>query len=141
MQPQVMKSGGVLFGGALPEPKHDYWYSHAWGGMFPGDNFINVIKYIADGVSVKELFEKVDEDCAEGYKSLPMNLVLADNAGDIGYMMLASYPNRKDRTPFIGNRVLDGESSKYDWDGLVPASRLPRSLNPEKGYIETANNR
>lgn len=56
-------------------------------------------------------------------------------------MMLASFPNRRDKTPFIGNRVLNGETTAYDWDGLVPASQLPRSINPDKGYIETANNR
>lgn len=59
-----MKSGGVLFGGALPDPKHKFWYSHAWGGMFPGDNFINIVKHIAEGVSVRELFDKVEEECA-----------------------------------------------------------------------------
>lgn len=136
-----MKSGGVLFGGALPDPKIEQWYSHAWGGMFPGDDFINIVKHIANGMGVKELFETVEKECANGYKSLPMNLVVADNQGDIGYWMLASFPNRKDKTPFIGNRVLNGETTAYDWDGLVPAAELPKSLNPDKGYIETANNR
>ena len=70
-----------------------------------------------------------------------MNLVMADNGGDIGYMMLASIPNRKDKTPYIGNRVLDGTTTAYDWDGLVPVRDLPRGLNPKKGYFSTANNR
>lgn len=54
-----------------------------------------------------------------------MNLVAADNSGDIGYMMLVPFPNRKDKTPFIGNRVLDGTKSAYDWDDLVPIKNLP----------------
>ena len=53
-----------------------------------------------------------------------MNLVAADNSGDIGYMMLVPFPNRKDKTPFIGNRVLDGTKSAYDWDGLVPIKNV-----------------
>jgi penicillin amidase len=68
-----------------------------------------------------------------------MNLVLADNEGDIGYMMLVPFPNRKDKTPYIGNRVLNGETTDYDWDGLVSISQLPHTFNPEKGYVQTAN--
>jgi len=66
---------------------------------------------------------------------------MADNNGDIAYMMLASVPNRKDKTPHIGNRILDGTTSRYDWDGLVSVDKLPRGLNPKKGYFSTANNR
>jgi penicillin G amidase len=66
---------------------------------------------------------------------------MADDSGDIGYILLLSFPNRKDKTPFIGNRVLNGETTAYDWDGLVPGRKLPHSLNPEKGFIVTANNR
>jgi len=106
-----------------------------WGGMYPGDNFINIVKYIADGIGVKDLMEKIELEGEHGYRSLPMNLVLADNKGDIGYIMLVPFPNRKDKTPFIGNRVLNGETTDFDWEGLVPVSRLPKSFNPEKGYI------
>ena len=57
--------------------------------------------------------------------------------------MAASIPVRKDKTPYSGNRVLDGTSSAQDWEWgkNVPLGQLPRSLNPEKGYILTANNR
>ena len=55
---------------------------------------------------------------------------MADNSGDIGYMMLVAFPNRKDQTPYIGNRVLDGTTSKYDWNGLLPVKDLPHSFNP-----------
>lgn len=77
----------------------------------------------------------------DGYKGIPMNLVMADQSGDIGYVMVAPVPNRKNKTPYIGNRVLDGETTDYDWDGFVSGSELPRSYNPEKGYVVTANNR
>lgn len=74
------------------------------------------------------------------YRGFPVNLVMADSK-DIGYMMLVPYPNRKDQTPYIGNRVLDGTRSDFDWDGLLPISKLPQTLNPAKGYVMTANNR
>jgi hypothetical protein len=114
-----MQSGGVLFGGALPDAKYQHHYSHMWGGMFPGDYFMNVVRNIGQGKGVKEIMDDVLENCKDGYKGLPMNLVMADNTGDIGYMMLVPFPNRRDKTPFIGNRVLNGETTAYDWDGLV----------------------
>lgn len=46
-----------------------------WGGMYPGESFVSVIKKIADGVGVKELMDSVKNS---SWHSLPMNLVLAD---------------------------------------------------------------
>jgi penicillin amidase len=37
--------------------------------------------------------------------------------------------------------VLDGSTTNYDWNGLIPVKELPYTINPEKGYIVTANNR
>ena len=72
-----------------------------------------------------------------------MNLVLADNSGNIGYIHAASLPIRKNTTPYIGCRVLDGTTSAYDWVPFknAPIIAQPRSYNPERGYIVTANNR
>jgi acyl-homoserine lactone acylase PvdQ len=122
MQPELMKVGGVLFGGAIPDVKTQHFYSHMWGGMYPGEKFVSLLMNMADGMGVAELMETIEKECDQGFTSLPMNLVLADNQGDIGYMMLAAVPNRKDKTPYIGNRVLNGETTAYDWDGLVPVS-------------------
>lgn len=85
--------------------------------------------------------DRIIERGDEGFKSVPMSLVLADNHGDIGFMMLASIPNRRDKTPNLGNRVLDGTTTAYDWNGLVPVRDLPRGFNPTKGFFSTANNR
>ena len=59
-----------------------------------------------------------------------MNLVMADTEGYIGYLLMLPYPDRKNKTPFIGSRVLDGTTSAFDWDGLLPLSTNPRSVNP-----------
>ena len=80
---------------------------------------------------------------ADGYSGVGFNLVLADSKNNIGYQMMASIPLRKDRTPYVGNRVLDGSTTAQDWETgkNVPLEQLPRSLNPEKGYLVTANHR
>lgn len=70
------------------------------------------------------------------------NVLFADTSGNIGYRLVMSIPKRKDKTPFIGSRVLDGTTSAYDWTGEYYALRdLPKSLNPKKGYLVTTNNR
>lgn len=111
-----------------------------WGGMSPGDNFIDILQGFAEGKGVKETLDYVT-NLEKGYKGIPMNLVMADNSGDIGYVMVAPVPSRKSKIPYIGNRVLNGETTDYDWDGYVHGNLLPRSYNPEKGFISTANNR
>ena len=37
--------------------------------------------------------------------------------------------------------IVPGDTSEYDWTGLVPFEELPYSYNPESGYVASANNR
>ena len=34
-----------------------------------------------------------------------------------------------------------GWTGEYEWQGAIPFAEMPRSRNPETGYIITANNR
>ena len=79
----------------------------------------------------------------QGYRGVTVNVIMADNSGNIGYQLVAPVPVRKDKTPFLGLRVLDGRTTAYDWDGskTVPLKDLARSLNPSKGFVVTANNK
>ena len=56
-KPKTMQSGSVLFGAPIPSVESDELYSHAWGGMFPGDNFTDLIKSFADGIGVKQAID------------------------------------------------------------------------------------
>ena len=94
--------------------------------------------------TVREAIDWFDGETTEkGWNGFPANFILADTTGDIGYIVVAPAPVRKDKTPYIGSRVLDGRTTAYDWefDRTAPLTELPRSLNPSKGYIVTANNR
>ena len=88
-----------------------------------------IVEKIASGAGVKQILDHVNS-LEDGYRGIPANFVMADDSGDIGYVMLMAFPNRRDKTPYIGNRVLNGEVTDYDWDGLVPGSKLPQSYNP-----------
>jgi penicillin amidase len=66
-----------------------------------------------------------------------VNFVFADKAGNIGYVLGARVPIRENghgRGPFAGWRGED------EWNGTVPFQEMPQLLNPEKGFVATANN-
>lgn len=124
----------------MPSSSNKHQYSLNWGGNQLGDNFLDIWVPITSGKNVPQMIELM-RSFDDGYKGNHCNLVLADTEGNIGYMMLSQIPDRKDKTEFVSNRVLNGETTEFDWKGWRPSSELPYLLNPEKGYIVTANNR
>ncbi|MBW2479122.1 MAG: penicillin acylase family protein, partial [Deltaproteobacteria bacterium] len=73
------------------------------------------------------------------YWELPgENFVFADTAGNIGYWCCAAVPIR-----LKGDGLLPvpGWSGEYEWTGYVPFEMRPHLINPEQGYIATANNK
>ncbi len=65
------------------------------------------------------------------------NWVFADRAGSIGYQMSGLMPRRAEGVDGFAPRP--GWDATYDWRGYVPAEELPRELDPERGFIVTAN--
>ncbi|MBK6328308.1 MAG: penicillin acylase family protein [Chloroflexi bacterium] len=64
------------------------------------------------------------------------NFVYADTEGNIAYQMPGLTPIRKNGN---GSLPVPGWTDEYEWQGWVPYEQLPAVLNPEKGYIVTAN--
>jgi len=66
------------------------------------------------------------------------NLVYADRAGHIGYQAPGLIPVR--RPGHTGDYPAPGWDRRYDWTGdFVPFEALPSVLDPEAGFIATAN--
>lgn len=65
------------------------------------------------------------------------NVVYADTAGTIGYMMPGLIPRRRSGHGLV---PVPGWTGAYDWDGWIPFERLPQLTNPPEGFIATANN-
>jgi penicillin amidase len=76
-------------------------------------------------------------DAAKTFTSVSQNIVYADAAGNIGLQCSAGVPVRAGN----GIQIYPGDSSKYDWTGLVPFEELPFEFNPERGYVSSANNK
>jgi penicillin G amidase len=76
-------------------------------------------------------------DAVKTFTSVSQNIVYADVAGNIGLQCSAGVPIRAGS----GIQFYPGDSSKYDWTGLVPFEELPFEFNPERGYVSSANNK
>jgi penicillin amidase len=73
------------------------------------------------------------------YFGIPgQNFVYRDAQGNIGYIMGARIPLRKNNNSTL---VFDGTSSENDWKGFVPSDEIPSFLNPSENFIASANNK
>ena len=83
--------------------------------------------------SVDSLFQAV-----RGWGLIDHNLVAADTGGHIGHLVRAMIPRRQAVNGWL---PVPGWTGEYEWDGVIPAGQMPRTDDPDRGYIVTANNR
>lgn len=77
------------------------------------------------------------QDALKLYQAPPQNIVYADRAGNIGFIVPGLAPIRKKGEGLLPS---DGASGDYDWAGYVPFDAMPKLYNPPAGYIFNANN-
>lgn len=112
----------------------DYAVSLAWTALTPTRTADAIL-----GMNTASDFAQF-RAAAEDFAVPSQNLVYADTAGNIGYQAPGRVPIRKgvgDDPP--GWKPAPGWDSDHDWDGYVPFEEMPSVLNPEDGYIVTAN--
>lgn len=80
--------------------------------------------------TVQEFFDA----CA--FSHLPAeNMIWADRAGNIAWQAVGVAPVRK---KWSGLVPVPGDGS-FEWSGYLPIKNLPHLLNPQKGFVATAN--
>lgn len=105
-------------------------YTAAIGGKKPFDGLVSMLR----GRTVEELFET-----QRTWVDPVNNLVAADSAGNIGYLVRGELPIRASKA---GRRLpVPGWKGEHEWTGCVPFEQLPRAINPPEGFIATANQR
>lgn len=71
-------------------------------------------------------------------RALPLfNVGYTDRDGNLFYLFNGRIPERP--RGYRWNRAVPGDTSRSEWQGLVPIARLPQLLNPAAGYIQNAN--
>ena len=66
------------------------------------------------------------------------NMLCADVHGNISYQMRGMLPIRTRGNGWV---PVPGWTGEHEWRGFVPFEEAPRTRNPERGFIVTANNR
>ncbi len=74
----------------------------------------------------------------ENFVGPALSQVYADIDGNIGYMASVKIPKRAKGD---GSVPCDGSTAECEWEGYVPFERMPRAINPEEGFITTANSK
>ena len=77
-------------------------------------------------------------DKLEGHTAPASNLIWADRHGSIGYKLIGRLPRRRGGCPDLPK---PGWSGEFEWEGTVPYEELPETVDPESGFLVTANNR
>ena len=113
----------------LPE---NYAIALNWTALIPG----NVFEAIW-GFNKAQNWDEF-RTAAQGFQVPAQNLLYADVYGNIGYQMPGRIPVRANGD---GRYPVPGWTDDYEWTGFIPFDELPYVLNPESGYIATANNR
>ncbi|MET3576065.1 penicillin acylase family protein [Bhargavaea ullalensis] len=78
------------------------------------------------------------EQALRNFNAPAQNFVFASVDGTIAYRANGNIPIRKKGD---GQLPVPGNSSEYGWEGYIPYEELPTAVNPEEGFVATANNR
>ncbi|MDA1329906.1 MAG: penicillin acylase family protein [Chloroflexi bacterium] len=119
---------GELAGIQVPE---NYAVALRWTALEPS----NILGAVLD-FNFAQNWDEFRE-ATRGFVVPSQNLIYADVDGNIGYQMPGNIPIR---SAGDGRYPSPGWTDEYAWQGYIPFEELPFSLNPESGYIITANN-
>lgn len=103
-----------------------------WVGDESSNEFITI--YFLNRASDWEEFRTA----LKTFRNVSQNTVYADVGGNIGMYCAAGVPLRK-RTEIYP--LLPGWIDDYEWRGMLAFDKLPYSINPEKGFVASSNNR
>jgi penicillin amidase len=103
----------------------------AWTALTPGRT--------ADAVFLINRSQNFDDfrEAAASFEVPSQNMIYADVDGHIGYQAPGAIPIRQG---YDGKWPVPGWDSSFGWDGFVDFEDLPWVLDPDAGYIVTANN-
>ncbi|MEZ4986023.1 MAG: penicillin acylase family protein [Saprospiraceae bacterium] len=78
------------------------------------------------------------QQALKGFDFPASNVVFADQGGNIALTVTGHYPLRQ---PQQGRFVQEGNEKLTAWQQYIPFSQIPRTVNPGRGYVSSANQR
>jgi penicillin amidase len=102
-----------------------------WSLFSEQNNPLNAFYGINHSKTIQDMSSSLSELKAPG-----LNFVIASKTGEIAYFAAGGLYEKNFKT----DRLLDGESGKFEWGKEIPFSKNPHSINPSSGIFFTANN-
>ncbi|MDX1639572.1 MAG: penicillin acylase family protein [Balneolaceae bacterium] len=101
-----------------------------WSALDPSNEIDALL-----GINWAQSFEEFQAHLPQ-FRVPGQHIVYADTAGNIARFTLGAVPIRS------GNPVhlRKGWNPELDWQGYLPFDRLPKQVNPERGWVANANN-
>lgn len=107
-------------------------YSMQWTALEPTKELQAILAF-----NKASSWEEFDAALAD-FNAPAQNFVFASTDGTIAYKANGNIPIRLKGE---GKLPVPGDSSEYGWSGYIPYDELPTIVNPEEGFIATANNK
>jgi len=103
-----------------------------WTAQYPEEPSVQAIMDQCNAKTIEEYVE-----ASSKWWSPCFNAVYGDTLGNIGYHATGAIPHRQEGDD--GRLPKPGDGS-MDWIEIAPYDQLPNFVNPDEGYIVTANN-
>ncbi|MBL7473048.1 penicillin acylase family protein [Robertkochia sediminum] len=117
--------------GPVLETDHG-WYAVRWAGM--GE--VQTLEFL---YKLNKAENKAQFEDALAMNAMPsINYIYADHQGNIGHYYNAMFPKRQDG--YAWHEVLPGDRSALVWEDYLPFELMPKTVNPESGFVYNANN-
>ncbi len=134
--PVISDAGGPSEGLTGPASKPTYAIAMRWTALDAD------VDPIAPGLALNQADSVAAFiEAARAWVAPMQNMVVADEAGHIGFIAAGRVPVRSADNDLHGLVPAPGWDRRYDWQGWLPAAELPSETDPERGWIATANQR
>jgi len=120
-------------------------YDKSFSGSRKTNNKYYSVRWKAhDPSNELEIFNKLNhaknyadyQDAIKYLHTPGQNVIFASKNGDIAITAQGEFPAKWKRQ---GDFVMPGTDSSYMWQGMIPQSENPSMLNPERGFVSSAN--
>ena len=119
-----------------PQGKPSHVLAMRWTALEADNDAIGPALAMQRATSVASFFA-----ATRGWVAPMQNMVVADADGHIGFIAPGRVPFRRPDNDLRGLAPAPGWDARYDWAGWVPADETPREIDPQRGFIATANQR
>ena len=129
---EIIQVRTTIWGPVLPDPLLGHPVAVHWTALDPAATDLGV----ADLAEVATVSDAITQLHRVG--GPPLNVLLADGAGNIGWTYMGKIPRRVGMDGLFSESWADG---RRGWDGYIPPEELPSLVNPPSGFLVNANQR